>query len=58
MNIGIPSINIIDFNYGSKKLSNDYWHTSKDNIENISIESLKTTGFITLQLLNELEIYG
>ena len=58
MKIGIPSINIIDFNYGSKKLSNDYWHTSKDNIENISIESLKTTGFITLQLLNELEIYG
>ena len=45
MKIGIPSINIIDFNYGSKKLSNDYWHTSKDNIENISIESLKTTGY-------------
>ena len=57
MKIGIPSLNIIDFNFGSKKLLNDYWHTSKDNINNISVESLEITGLITLQLLKELNIY-
>ena len=57
MKLGIPSINIIDFHYGSKNLLNDYWHTSKDNIDNISIQSLEITGLITLQLLKELNIY-
>ena len=44
MKIGIPSINIIDFHFGSKNLLNDYWHTSKDNINNISVESLRNHG--------------
>ena len=57
MKIGIPSLNIIDFHFGSKNLLNDYWHTSKDNINNISVESLEITGLITLQLLKELNIY-
>ena len=56
-NIGIPSINIIDFNYGSKNGLNDFWHTSKDNLENISEKSLKISGNITIGLLKELNLY-
>ena len=47
MKIGIPSLNIIDFNFELKKFLNDYWHTSRDNINNISVESLEITGLIT-----------
>lgn len=54
LEIGIPAINIIDFRFGSEPGLNDYWHTSADNMENISAESLGITGEITLQLLKQL----
>ena len=54
MKIGIPSINLIDFEYGSKPQLNNYWHTSNDNIKNINAESLEITGRLTLELLNQI----
>ncbi len=54
LEVGIPSINIIDFRYGSKPGLNDYWHTKDDRLENISSESLEAVGEITLQLLKQL----
>ena len=55
--IGIPSIDIIDFKYGSTKDSNDYWHTEKDSLINISAESLKITAELTLEMLNHLGVF-
>jgi len=46
--IGIPVINIIDFEFGQK---NSFWHSSEDNIKNISAKSLKIIGRTTLKLL-------
>ena len=52
--IGIPSIDIIDFYFGSKPKSNDYWHTPADDLKHISVESLNVTGTIALQLVRQL----
>ena len=56
-NIGIPSIDIIDFKYGSKKDNNDYWHTEKDSLINISSNSLRITAELTLEMLNHLGVF-
>jgi len=50
----IPSIDLIDFRFGSKPGQNDYWHTDKDRMENISAESLKITGDVVMEMLNGL----
>lgn len=47
----MPAINFIDFQFGSAPGLNDYWHTPEDRIENISAESLKTTGRVVLKLV-------
>jgi glutaminyl-peptide cyclotransferase len=54
LQIGIPSINLIDFKYGSQPGQNDLWHTPDDSLENIRAESLEISGKIALQLLNQL----
>ena len=46
--MGIPVINIIDFEFGP---GNSFWHSSEDNIKNISTKSLKTIGQTTLNLI-------
>ena len=56
-NIGIPSIDIIDFKYGSTKDNNDYWHTEMDSLINISSNSLKITAELTLEMLNHLGVF-
>lgn len=56
-NIGIPSIDIIDFKYGSTKDNNDYWHTEKDSLINISSNSLRITAELTLEMLNHLGVF-
>ncbi|VGO18899.1 M28 family peptidase [Pontiella sulfatireligans] len=53
----VPAIDIIDFKFGSEPGLNDYWHTSADNLSNISTESLEITGEITLQLLKKLAYF-
>ena len=54
LKIGIPSIDLIDFHFGSKPNLNDYWHTESDNLEHLSIKSIEITGTITLELLRQL----
>lgn len=39
---GIPAVDIIDFDY-------PYWHTTSDNMENVSAESLKVIGDTILE---------
>jgi len=46
--LGIPVIDIIDFKFGP---SNSFWHSSEDNLENISAKSLKIIGQTSLNLL-------
>jgi glutaminyl-peptide cyclotransferase len=46
--MGIPAIDIIDFKFGP---GNSFWHSSEDNIKNISAKSLKIVGQTTLNLL-------
>jgi hypothetical protein len=52
MNAGIPSIDLIDFDYGPR---NEYWHSPEDTLEHCSAESLSITGRIVLGGLSDLE---
>ncbi len=51
---GIPSLNLIDFEYGTAPGLNDLWHTDHDSLVNISAQSLQTVGRVTLRILNAL----
>lgn len=44
---GIPSIDLIDFDYGN------YWHTPADTMDKLSAESLETVGRVTLLLIEK-----
>lgn len=48
----VPSINLIDFNYGP---GNSYWHTKEDNMEHVSAESLGRVGRLVLTALPAVE---
>ncbi len=52
--IGIPAIDLIDFKYGSRPDKNDYWHTDRDNLENISADSLEVSGSVVLESVKTL----
>lgn len=52
LNAGYPAIDIIDFDYGSVRGRNDYWHTPKDTLDKISAESLLASGRLACELLN------
>ena len=43
---GIPTINLIDFDY-------EYWHTPADTLDKVSSESLEITGKVTLRLIEK-----
>ncbi len=51
---GYPAIDLIDFDYGSARGKNDYWHTSADSLDKISAESLHAAGRLVVALLGEL----
>jgi glutaminyl-peptide cyclotransferase len=52
MAVGVPSIDLIDFEYGPR---NAWWHTADDTLDKCSKESLGAIGKITLLGLVELE---
>lgn len=54
LNAGIPTVNLIDFQFGSAPGLNDYWHTEKDTLDKISPRSLEIVGQTTLRLLASL----
>ena len=49
--LGIPALDIIDFNYGP---NNYYWHTDLDTLDKLSPDSLEIIGNVTLGMLAEL----
>ena len=54
LNLGLDAIDLIDFHYGSAPGLNDYWHTSADNLDHVSVESLETTGNLLYGMLKTL----
>lgn len=52
---GFKSLNLIDFEYGSKPGLNDYWHTKDDTGDKISEKSLLFAGEIATWLINGLD---
>ena len=55
--IDIPAIDLIDFHFGSDEMLNDYWHTEEDSLDKLSVESLKISGDITLEMLADLGVF-
>jgi len=52
---GMPSLLLIDFDYGDVPGKNNYWHTVHDTLDKLSPESLTITGRITLGMIQRLE---
>jgi glutaminyl-peptide cyclotransferase len=52
--MGIPSLHVMDFTFGGKKQPGTYWHTAQDTMENISAESLSITGEALLRTLKKI----
>ncbi|MFT6364219.1 MAG: hypothetical protein ACJAZ8_002644 [Planctomycetota bacterium] len=52
LNVGIPAVDLIDFEYGAQNL---IWHTNNDTLENCSSRSLRNAGNIFLSGYPELE---
>ena len=52
LDVGIPAIDIIDFEFGSAPGLNDYWHTDKDTLDKLSPRSLEIVGQAGLRLLD------
>ena len=48
--IGIPAIDIIDFEYGP---NNSYHHTTEDTFDKVSARSLKVVGDVVMALIRE-----
>ncbi len=49
---GFPAVDIIDFEFGSRPGANDYWHTEKDNMDNVSVQSLLSAGRLAVEIVN------
>lgn len=55
MKRGVPSADLIDFDYG---YNNVFWHTPQDTLDKLSPKSLEVTGrtiLETIRLLNKME---
>lgn len=50
--IGIPAVDLIDYEFGSAPGLNDYWHTDKDSIDKLSSESLAIMGRVVLRSID------
>ncbi|MFL6274827.1 MAG: M28 family peptidase [Blastocatellia bacterium] len=51
LDAGIPSVDLIDFDYGPQ---HSYWHTNQDTLDKISGESMKAVGDTLIQALPEI----
>ena len=49
--LGIPSLDLIDFQYGP---NNSYWHTNLDRMDKLSAASLGVVGNVVLAMLADL----
>ena len=55
LRVGIPAVDIIDFEYGKGDEDNSYWHTAEDTLDKISAKSLKIVGEVVLLSLPRIE---
>lgn len=51
---GMPTLNLMDFDYGSAPGLNDYWHTSEDRMAHVSAASLELAGRLALRVTRSL----
>lgn len=49
---GWRAVDLIDFEYGSAPGLNDYWHTSADTVDKLSVDSLHKSGRLVAELLD------
>lgn len=49
---GVPSVDLIDFNYG---YNDAYWHTTQDTIDKLSPRSLQIVGSVILETIHILD---
>ncbi len=49
---GFSAVDIIDFEYGSKRGLNDYWHTRSDTMDKLSETSLHASGRLVAGMLS------
>jgi hypothetical protein len=47
---GVPSLDLIDFEYGSAPGLNDYWHTAEDTVDKLSADSLALAARLALRI--------
>jgi glutaminyl-peptide cyclotransferase len=52
---GVNAVDVIDLDYGP---NNSYWHTDKDTVDKLSLESLQIVGRVVAETLKELERDG
>lgn len=52
---GMPVVNLIDFEYGSAPGRNDYWHTTNDTLDKLSVKSMQTVGDVVLKMIENLQ---
>ncbi len=52
MKRGVPSADLIDFDYG---YNNVFWHTSQDTVDKLSPKSLEITGSVILETIRILD---
>jgi glutaminyl-peptide cyclotransferase len=53
---GVPAVDLIDFQFGSRPGWNDYWHTPADSVDKLDARSLEIVGRVGLGLLNRLAV--
>ncbi|MCC7300556.1 MAG: M28 family peptidase [Verrucomicrobia bacterium] len=52
---GMPVVDVIDFDYGSAPGSNNYWHTTNDTLDKLSVKSMQTVGDVVLRMIENLQ---
>jgi glutaminyl-peptide cyclotransferase len=52
LDVGIPCVDIIDFDYGP---DNSFWHTPQDTLDKISAQSMEKAGKLVLAMIPELQ---
>jgi hypothetical protein len=52
---GIPTCDIIDFDYPNPRFRNQYWHTTQDTIDKCSADSLGKVGMVLLEWSRQMQ---
>lgn len=52
---GMPVVDVIDFDYGSSPGLNNYWHTTNDTLDKLSVKSMQTVGDVVLKMIENIQ---